>query len=199
MIGVLALQGAVSEHRQMLSDIGAPNREVRQPENFQGLDGLIIPGGESTTLEKLMKRFGLDRALASAIEDGLAVWGTCAGMILLAKEITNGIPGQEGLGHLPITVERNAFGRQVESCETALDVGPLEGGPFSAVFIRAPRVVQAGEGVEVWSELDNRIVAVRKGKLMATSFHPELTGDHRLHKLFVEKLAGYQLSTGATR
>lgn len=189
MIGVLALQGAVSEHRAMLTSLGASNREVRQPEDFEGLHGLIIPGGESTTLEKLMKRFGLDQALASAISQGLAVWGTCAGMILLATEITNGIAGQTGLGHLPISVERNAFGRQVESCETPLEVEPLEGGPFSAVFIRAPRVVQAAQDVEIWSKHEGSIVAVRKDRLMATSFHPELTGDDRLHRLFVERIA----------
>lgn len=191
MIGVLALQGAVSEHRQMLTDIGAPNREVRQAEDFNGLSGLIIPGGESTTLEKLMRRFGLDVALSAAIEEGLAVWGTCAGMILLAQEITNGIPGQTGLGHLPICVERNAFGRQVESCETPLQFAPLGDEPFSAVFIRAPKVVhRIDDGVEVWARLQEQIVAVRYEKLMATSFHPELTGDHRLHRLFVDELAG---------
>ena len=179
----------MSEHRQVLSDIGAPHREVRQPEDFRGLTGLIIPGGESTTLEKLMRRFSLDQALAQAIDDGLAVWGTCAGMILLAGEIVNGIADQKGLGHLPITVERNAFGRQVESCEIELDLEPLANGPFSAVFIRAPRVVHTGENVEVWGRLQDKIVAVRQGKLMATSFHPELTGDHRLHRLFVEELA----------
>ncbi len=191
MIGVLALQGAVSEHRRMLSDIGAPNREVRQAEDFQGLKGLIIPGGESTTLEKLMRRFGLDKALAEAIDEGLAVWGTCAGMILLAREIANGIPGQEGLGHLAVRVERNAFGRQVESCETPLQIAPLGEQPFSAVFIRAPKVIQAlDDKVEVWARLQDQIVAVRQGNLMATSFHPELTGDHRLHQLFVERLVG---------
>lgn len=191
MIGVLALQGAVSEHRRMLSDIGAPSREVRQAEDFHDLKGLIIPGGESTTLEKLMRRFDLDKALAYAIDEGLAVWGTCAGMILLAREITNGIPGQQGLGHLAVRVERNAFGRQVESCETPLEMTPLGSEPFSAVFIRAPKVIQAlDDEVEVWARLQDQIVAVRQGKLMATSFHPELTGDHRLHRLFVEELAG---------
>lgn len=191
MIGVLALQGAVSEHRRMLSDIGAPSREVRQAEDFRDLKGLIIPGGESTTLEKLMRRFELDKALADAIDKGLAVWGTCAGMILLAREITNGIPGQQGLGHLAVRVERNAFGRQVESCETPLEMTPLGSDPFSAVFIRAPKVIQAlDDEVEVWGRLQDQIVAVRQGKLMATSFHPELTGDHRLHRLFVEELAG---------
>ena len=189
MIGVLALQGAVSEHRRMLSDIGAPSREVRQAEDFRDLKGLIIPGGESTTLEKLMRRFELDKALADAIDGGLAVWGTCAGMILLAREITNGIPGQQGLGHLAVRVERNAFGRQVESCETPLDMTPLGNEPFSAVFIRAPKVIQAlDDEVEVWARLQDQIVAVRQDKLMATSFHPELTGDHRLHRLFVEEL-----------
>jgi pyridoxal 5'-phosphate synthase pdxT subunit len=190
VIGVLALQGAVSEHRQMLSDIGAPHREVRQSEDFQGLQGLIIPGGESTTLEKLMRRFGLDTTLSKAIDDGLAVWGTCAGMILLASRITNGIPGQRGLGHLPISVERNAFGRQVESCEVLLDVKPLGDEPFSAVFIRAPRVVEIDDDrIEIWARLQDTIVAVRRDKVLATSFHPELTGDHRLHKLFVEQIA----------
>lgn len=175
----------------MLSDIGAPSREVRQAEDFHDLKGLIIPGGESTTLEKLMRRFDLDKALADAIDEGLAVWGTCAGMILLAREITNGIPGQQGLGHLAVRVERNAFGRQVESCETPLKMTPLGSEPFSAVFIRAPKVIQAlDDEVEVWARLQDQIVAVRQGKLMATSFHPELTGDHRLHRLFVEELAG---------
>jgi len=185
----LALQGAVAEHRRMLTEIEVESREVRQAQDFEGLKGLIIPGGESTTLEKLMKRFGLDQALARALEEGLAVWGTCAGMILLAREISNGIPGQEGLGHLPIRVERNAFGRQLESCEVPLEVAPLKGEPFSAVFIRAPKVTSLLDPqVEVWATHQEQIVAVRQGKIMATSFHPELTGDHRLHKLFTEVL-----------
>ena len=190
MIGVLALQGAVSEHRRMLTDIGAENCEVRLPEHLEGLKGLVIPGGESTTLEKLMKRFGLDIALSTALDQGLAVWGTCAGMILLSQQITNGIPEQHGLGHMAVKVERNAFGRQVDSCEASLPITSLEGGPFPAVFIRAPRVVETlSDEVEVLATHENEIVAVKQGKLLATSFHPELTGDDRLHRLFVEQFA----------
>lgn len=186
-VGVLALQGAVSEHREILASLGVDTRAVRFQEDFADLDALIIPGGESTTLEKLMKRFGLDKALADSIADGLAVWGTCAGMILLAQEITNGIEGQEGLGHLAVSVERNAFGRQVESCEVPLRIKSLPGGDFSAVFIRAPRVVSIlSEEVEVLATHQDKIVAVRQARLLATSFHPELTGDPRLHQFFVE-------------
>ena len=186
-VGVLALQGAVSEHREILTLLGVESRAVRFQEDFVDLDALIIPGGESTTLEKLMKRFGLDKILADSIRDGLAVWGTCAGMILLAQEITNGIEGQAGLGHLAVSVERNAFGRQVESCEVPLRIESLKGEDFPAVFIRAPRVVGAlSEEVEVLATHQDKIVGVRQGRLLATSFHPELTGDPRLHQFFVE-------------
>lgn len=190
-VGVLALQGAVAEHLEMLERLGVEACAVRFCQDFEGLDGLIIPGGESTTLEKLMRRFGLDRALADAIKEGLAVWGTCAGMILLASEVRNGIPGQTGLGHLPVAVERNAFGRQLESCEVRLDFEGLDE-PFPAVFIRAPGVAEVFDTeVEGLAKHEGRVVAVRQGRILATSFHPELTGDDRLHDYFVRCIVGF--------
>ena len=190
-IGVLALQGAVSEHIDVLNDLGVESVAVRYAEELEDLDGLILPGGESTTLEKLMRRFGLDTALAPALERGLACWGTCAGMILLSQEITNAIPDQTGLGHLPVRVVRNCFGRQVDSCETPLEIRGLEGETFPAVFIRAPGIEKALEPeVEILGHHQEMIVAVRYGRILATSFHPELTGDNRLHRFFVEEVVG---------
>lgn len=192
-IGVLALQGAVREHRDMLTGLGVECCEVRTPEQLESLDGLLMPGGESTTLEKLMRRFGLDVALQEAIDRGMAVWGTCAGMILLAQRITNAIPGQTGLGHLPVVVERNAFGRQVESCETIVEVRGLKPAAFPAVFIRAPRVVESlSAEVETLGTWEGSVVAVRYQRLLATSFHPELTHDDRLHRYFLESVVGGQ-------
>lgn len=200
-IGVLALQGAVSEHLQQLRRAGVEAVEVRQPAHLESLDGLIVPGGESTTIGKLLDRFGMLEAIAEAHRRGLAVWGTCAGMILLASRLSNGVAGQQTMGLMDLEVERNAFGRQLDSCEQHLQVDCLGEKPFPAVFIRAPRVVAHGPQVQVLARIADSIVAVRQGRLLATSFHPELTGDPRFHRYFVE-LAGPRPATavvGANR
>ncbi|SNR32558.1 pyridoxal 5'-phosphate synthase glutaminase subunit PdxT [Blastococcus mobilis] len=190
VIGVLALQGDVREHLGALTEQGARAVPVRRPEELAAVDGLVLPGGESTTIVKLAARFGLLEPLRAAVQAGLPAYGSCAGMILLADRILDAPPDQETVGGLDVTVRRNAFGRQVDSFESEVDLG-LDGGPLRAVFIRAPWVEKAGEGVEVLGRVvggaaDDRIVAVRQGNLVATSFHPELTGDRRVHALFVD-------------
>jgi 5'-phosphate synthase pdxT subunit len=193
-IGVLALQGAVAEHAAMLQRLGVTVREVRHARQCDGLQGLLIPGGESTTLEKLVRRFELDRAISQAVQRGMAVWGTCAGMILLASEVEGGIPGQSGLGLFPMRVRRNAFGRQLASCEVDLEIPSLGSPPFPAVFIRAPLAVPPLDPeVEVLARWEQQIVGLRYRRLMATSFHPELTGDSRLHQQFLSLAAGETL------
>jgi len=187
-IGVLALQGAFIEHVLRLRALGVDAVEVRLPEQLEDLDGLIIPGGESTTIGKLAVEFGLVGPLRIFAEQR-PVWGTCAGMIFLAKDI--GIDRQPILGLMDIHVNRNAFGRQVDSFETDLKIGPLGDVPFHAVFIRAPIVTAAAEDVDVLAQLeDGRIVAVRQGHMLATAFHPELTDDDRLHRYFIEMIEG---------
>jgi 5'-phosphate synthase pdxT subunit len=204
-VGVLALQGDVREHLAALSEQGAEAVPVRRPEELAAVDGLVLPGGESTTIAKLAARFGLLEPLRAAVRDGLPVYGSCAGMILLADRILDAPPDQETIGGLDATVRRNAFGRQVDSFESEIALDGIDGGPMHAVFIRAPWVEKAGAGVEVLGRVvggpaDGKIVAVRQGCLVATSFHPELTGDRRVHALFVEivreRLANEQ-STGA--
>jgi pyridoxal 5'-phosphate synthase pdxT subunit len=188
-MGVLALQGAFREHIQMLGAIGVAASEVRKPEQLSGLDGLIIPGGESTTIGKIATAYGLIEPIERLARAGLPIWGTCAGMILLARDIGPEPP------HIPvmdISVQRNAFGRQVASFELDLPVPALAaprevpvGRPFHAVFIRAPRIERAGPAVEVLARLpDGAIVAARQANLLVTSFHPELTGDTRFHQFF---------------
>ena len=190
VIGVLALQGDVREHLRVLGSLGARPVAVRRESELAGCDGLVLPGGESTTMAKLARIFDLLDPLRERIESGLPVFGTCAGMILLADRIEEGIAGQETLGGLDVTVRRNAFGRQVDSFETNLDFAGLDD-PVHAVFIRAPWVESAGDGVEVLARVGEgpaagRIVAVREGSLMATSFHPEVGGDGRVHRIFVD-------------
>ncbi|MGY2002945.1 pyridoxal 5'-phosphate synthase glutaminase subunit PdxT [Blastococcus sp. SYSU DS1024] len=190
-IGVLALQGDVREHLAVLRAEGAEPRPVRRPEELAEVDGLVLPGGESTTMAKLADRFGLLEPLRDAVRAGLPAYGTCAGMILLADRLVDAPPGQPTLGGLDVTVRRNAFGRQVDSFESHVELAGVEGGPLHAVFIRAPWVEQAGPGVQVLGRVvggaaDGRIVAVRQGDVVATSFHPELTGDRRVHALFVD-------------
>jgi 5'-phosphate synthase pdxT subunit len=190
LIGVLALQGDVREHRAMLERAGARTTAVRRPSELEALDGIVLPGGESTTMYKLARSFELFEPLRAAIRDGLPAYGTCAGMIMLADQIENPQAGQETIGGLDIVVRRNAFGRQVDSFEADLDVTGLDSA-FHALFIRAPWVDKVGDGVEVVArvasgEAVGRIVAVRQAHLLATSFHPEITGDHRMHALFVE-------------
>jgi 5'-phosphate synthase pdxT subunit len=190
LIGVLALQGDVREHCAMLERAGAGCRAVRRPAELDGLDGIVVPGGESTTMYKMARTFEVFEPLKAAIRDGLPALGTCAGMIMLSDRIEAGIEGQETIGGLDVVVRRNAFGRQVNSFEADLDVQDLED-PFHAVFIRAPWVEKVGQGVDVVAtvatgEAVGRIVAGRQGNLVATSFHPEITGDHRIHGLFVD-------------
>jgi len=188
VIGVLALQGDVAEHRRAVTGTGATAVAVRRPAELDAVDGLIIPGGESTTMWKLADVFELMEPLRKRIANGLPVFGSCAGMIMLATDLLDRIEGQETLGGLDVTVRRNAFGRQVDSFEADIDLKGVDGPPFRAVFIRAPWVEQAGPGVEVLGTepRTGRIVAVRQGPVLATSFHPELTRDGRIHQLFTE-------------
>ncbi len=187
LVGVLALQGDVVDHQRVLESVGARTRTVRRPEELVGLDGIVLPGGESTTIDRLARRFGLREPLVAALRAGLPAYGSCAGMILLADELVDGLADQQTFGGLDVTVRRNAFGRQVDSFETDLDLAGLDT-PVHAVFIRAPWVERAGPDVEVLASAAGHPVAVRQGPLLATSFHPEATGDSRVHALFVAGL-----------
>ncbi|MGW0736540.1 pyridoxal 5'-phosphate synthase glutaminase subunit PdxT [Streptomyces sp. NPDC002851] len=184
VIGVLALQGDVREHLVALAAADAVARPVRRPEELAEIDGLVIPGGESTTISKLAELFGLMEPVRERIRAGLPVYGTCAGLIMLADKILDPRSGQETFGGIDMIVRRNAFGRQNESFEAAVEVAGV--GPVEGVFIRAPWVESVGATAEVLAEHEGHIVAVRQGNALATSFHPELTGDHRMHALFVE-------------
>ncbi len=191
LVGVLALQGDVREHLATLPELGAEAVTVRRPEELAAVDALVVPGGESTTMAKLAARFGLLGPLRDAVAGGLPVYGSCAGMIMLADRLLDAPPDQVTVGGLDVTVRRNAFGRQVDSFESQVEIDGVAGGPVHAVFIRAPWVEQAADGVQVLGRVvggaaDGRIVAVRQGNLVATSFHPELTGDRRVHALFVD-------------
>lgn len=187
-IGVLALQGDFAEHLVALRALGADAVEVRTLDQLRAVDGLIIPGGESTTIARLLIAFDLLAPLRDLIAQGLPVWGTCAGAILLAKHVTN--LDRPPLAVMDITVERNAFGRQVDSFEADLKVAGVEGAPLRAVFIRAPIIQRVGRGVAVLATLeDGTVVAARQGHLLATSFHPELTEDRRMHGLFLSMVA----------
>ncbi len=207
VIGVLALQGDVREHLRALASAGAQARAVRRPAELEGLDGLVIPGGESTTMSKLATDFGMFEPLHEFVAGGGATYGSCAGMIMLSSEILDGRPDQRAFGGIDMTVRRNAFGRQVDSFEAQVPIDGVDGGPFHAVFIRAPWVERVGSNVEVLGRVSEgsvpshaqvrggtssagRIVAVRQGNLLATSFHPELTGDLRVHRLFVTMAGG---------
>ena len=187
-IGVLALQGDVREHVASLTSLGVDSFGVRRPAELERCDGLVIPGGESTTMIKLARIFELLEPLRERVHAGMPTFGTCAGMILLADRIVDGVEGQETIGGLDITVRRNAFGRQVDSFEGSVGVHGLDQ-PVHGVFIRAPWVEQVGEGVEVLATAADHPVAVRQGHLLATSFHPEVGGDARVHGLFVEMVA----------
>jgi len=191
LIGVLALQGDVREHVRSLEAVGARAVAVRRLKALAEIDGLVIPGGESTTMSKLAVIDGFLEPLRAAQAAGMPMYGSCAGMIMLADTLTDGRPDQEVIGGLDVTVRRNAFGRQVDSFETDLDMPAIGVAPFRAVFIRAPRVDAVGAGVDVLARVPDgtdagSIVAVRHGRLMATAFHPELTGDHRIHQMFVD-------------
>ncbi len=187
-VGVLALQGDVAEHLRALGEAGARGVAVRRPDELDAIDGLIIPGGESTTMWKLITAFDLLEPLRKRLSSGLPVFGSCAGMIMLADRLVDRASGQETLGGLDISVRRNAFGRQVDSFERDIPLRGIGGPDFRAVFIRAPWVEDAGAGVEVLGTepRTGRIVAVRQGPALATAFHPELTPDRRIHELFVD-------------
>jgi len=190
-IGVLALQGDVREHRAALDAAGAHTIALRRASELDSVDGVVIPGGESTTMSRLLQVFDLLEPLRARLRDGLPAFGSCAGMILLASEVLDTRPDAEHLDALDITVRRNAFGRQVDSFETDLEVLGIDDGPVRAVFIRAPWVEKVGAGVEVLAAVPDgpaagRVVAVRQGVVMATSFHPEVTGDLRVHRMFVD-------------
>lgn len=185
-VGVLALQGDVREHIRMLTRLGADAVPVRRPEELAAVSGLAIPGGESSVIDKLSRIFGMQEPIRRAIADGLPVYGTCAGLILLADRVADGIAGQQSFGGLDITVQRNAFGSQVDSFETELAVAGFDE-PVSASFIRAPRVIEVGASVDVLATLpDGDIVAVRQGTLLGTAFHPEVSGETRFHELLLE-------------
>ncbi|MEU2792423.1 pyridoxal 5'-phosphate synthase glutaminase subunit PdxT [Streptomyces sp. NPDC007100] len=189
-IGVLALQGDVREHLTALATADALARPVRRPEELDDLDGLVIPGGESTTMSKLAVVFGMLEPLRAFVRSGKPVYGTCAGMIMLADKLLDGRADQETLGGIDMIVRRNAFGRQNESFEAAVEVAGIGGGPVQGVFIRAPWVESTGAAAEILATYDGHTVAVRQGNVLATSFHPELTGDHRVHAYFVGMVRG---------
>ena len=186
-IGILALQGDVQEHAAVLADLGADPVEVRRPEHLAGVDALVLPGGESTTVSRLLDSSELREPIAERLSGGLPAFGTCAGMILLAREVLDGRPDQRSFGAIDIAVRRNGFGRQLDSFETDLAVVGLGGAddPVHAVFIRAPVVERVGDGVEVLATVDDKPVVCRQGPVLVAAFHPEISGDLRLHQLFL--------------
>jgi len=195
--GILALQGDFREHAEMLASIGQASVEVRRPEQLDALDSLIIPGGESTTIARLILRYGFTEPLRAFCASGRPVWGTCAGAILLAKRVDD--LDRPGIETMDMAVARNAFGRQVDSFEASIELAGLEGDPFRAIFIRAPVIESMGAGVEALGRLeDGTIVAARQGNLLATAFHPELGGDSRLHAFFLTIGAGELPRAAAT-
>ena len=187
-VGVLALQGAFREHERALRDVGMEPVEVRQPKDLEGVRGLVIPGGESTTMSKLMAAYGLEQPIRDLHAGGAPVFGTCAGMILIARDAVDGLPDQRTLGLIDITVRRNAFGRQVASFEADLRLAN-EADPLTGVFIRAPWIESAGTGVELLASHAGHGVAARQGHVLVTAFHPELTADRRLHRLFASMVS----------
>ncbi|MEN9715154.1 MAG: hypothetical protein RJA35_621 [Actinomycetota bacterium] len=196
-IGVLALQGDFREHAEALSRIGVSSLKVRTVAELESVSGLIIPGGESTVMHKLSVAYGLFQPIRDKIAAGLPVFGTCAGLIMLANDITDGIVGQETFGGLDVTVQRNAFGHQVDSFEVNLDFKGIEGGPVHAAFIRAPLITRVGAAAEVVAQIpadelhpNGGVVGVRQGNLLGISFHPEVTGEDRIHRLFAKMALG---------
>lgn len=185
-VGILALQGDVIEHERALRRAGAAPVRVKRPEQLDGVDGLVLPGGESPAMRRLMRTSGLDQAIAQRVDERMPMFGTCAGLILLARETGDGdVPG---FGALDVAVRRNAYGRQLESFECAIPQHALGGAPLEAVFIRAPAIMEAGPDVEVLAEWDDRPVAVRQGAFFGAAFHPELTDDDRLYEVFLEEI-----------
>ena len=188
VIGVLALQGDVREHVAMLTQLGADVREVRTPSQFAEIDALVIPGGESSVMDKLTRLFELAEPIRNALRGGMPALGTCAGLIMLADRLADGIDGQETFGGLNVTVQRNAFGAQVDSFETELAMPAVSAEPVRAAFIRAPIVTEVGEGVDVLASLaDGRIVAVQQGNVIGISFHPEVEGETAVHEYFLSR------------
>ena len=187
-VGVLALQGDFREHLAALAECGVSAHPVKTSEELSAIDALIIPGGESTTISKLAKSFELFDLIRKRIADGLPTYGSCAGMIMVSKTIKDPASNQESFGGIDVEIERNAFGRQVDSFEEDIDFKGISGPKFRAVFIRAPWVAKLGKGVEVLSEIDGHAVAIQQGKVLATAFHPELTSDNRIHRYFIEKI-----------
>ena len=203
VVGVLAVQGDVREHVSALTAAGVLVRTVRRPSELDGLSGIVLPGGESTTIDKLTRAFELREPLCARLAAGLPAYGSCAGMILLADRVLDAAPGQQTFGGIDMTVRRNAFGGQIESFEEDLDFAGLTDGRVRAVFIRAPWVEDVGADVEVLASIGGgpqagRIVAVRQGNLLATSFHPEISGDHRVHRLFVDLVRAHRESSPQT-
>ncbi|WP_431798606.1 pyridoxal 5'-phosphate synthase glutaminase subunit PdxT [Microbacterium kunmingense] len=189
-VGILSLQGDVREHGRVLSELGAEVLLVRRPAELAGVDGLVIPGGESTTIDKLARAFGMQEPIRRVIAGGMPVFGTCAGLILLADRLEDGIAGQQTFGGLDVTVKRNAFGGQVESFETEIAVGGFAGPPVHATFIRAPAVTEVGPGARALAALDDgRVVAVEQGVLLGIAFHPEVSGELRFHRRFLDHVA----------
>ncbi|MFY9614997.1 MAG: pyridoxal 5'-phosphate synthase glutaminase subunit PdxT [Candidatus Dormiibacterota bacterium] len=186
-VGVLAMQGAFREHIAALARLGADAVPLRDPAELDRLDGVVLPGGESTTMDKLLRKFGLQQPLAERIRGGLPVMATCAGVILLADEVRDGLPDQESLHLLPLRVRRNAYGRQPESFEADVDLSVLDA-PFRGVFIRAPLIEEVGEGLDVLAEIEGAPVVVGDTQRLALTFHPELTGDDRIHRYFLEEM-----------
>jgi pyridoxal 5'-phosphate synthase pdxT subunit len=188
-VGVLALQGDVREHAALLEGLGAEVALVRRPDELEAVDGLVIPGGESSVIDKLSRLFGMQEPIRAAIRRGMPMLGTCAGLIMLADRLVDAIDGQESFGGLDVTVRRNAFGRQVESFEADLDVPALGGEPVHAAFIRGPVVESVGPAASVLASLDDgRVVAVEQGALLGLSFHPEITGETRFHRRFLDRV-----------
>lgn len=189
LIGVLALQGDVREHVAMLTALGANVAEVRTPQQFEGVDALVIPGGESSVIDKLTRLFDLREPIRQRLSAGMPALGTCAGLIMLAERLADGIDGQQTFGGLDVTVQRNAFGAQVDSFETALTIPTVSSHPVRAAFIRAPIVTEVGAGVEVLAKLDDgRIVAVQSGNVIGISFHPEVEGETAIHEYFLQRV-----------
>lgn len=194
-VGVLALQGDFREHRQVLESLGANTVAVRRESDLVDIDGLVIPGGESTVIDKLSRAFGIAGPITAAIAAGLPAYGTCAGLIMLADRILDGAAGQQSFGGLDVAVRRNAFGSQTESFETEIAIPVVGAPPMRAVFIRAPIVAEAGSGVNILGALDDgTIVAVEQGNIIATSFHPEVTDDYRFHQYFLGRIAERMLA-----
>ncbi|HZS14701.1 MAG TPA: pyridoxal 5'-phosphate synthase glutaminase subunit PdxT [Candidatus Dormibacteraeota bacterium] len=189
LVGVLALQGDVREHRQAFERCGVLTREVRLPAELEQIDALALPGGESTTMSRLLRVFGLDEPLRHRLQEGLPTFATCAGLILLSARILDGRPDQLALGALDVDVRRNGYGRQVDSFETDLRIAALGETPFTAVFIRAPLIERTGRSVEVLASVDGNPVAIAQGPHLALGFHPEMTHDDRLHRLFLQRLS----------